>query len=323
VVVNLTPQEHRFVAEAARWAPSIHNSQPWRLHRLPTGLAIADDVTRSLPIIDPLGRDRTISCAAAAFNAWLALRCLGYDVRADLLPSDAPRDFLVTLALIGPRPANQAEARLHRMIPLRHTHRRVYRSNVVAEEDLLHLRQAAAAEGALLSVADPSHRRQLALLLHHAATAQFQNRQLRDEVERWIRRGTDPEADIDGIPSIALGTAPFPVDSLVHANTAEVPRPEEIESELARSTVLILSTREDTKLDWIMAGLALQRLLLTATGLGLVATFAEQPLQNPALRPQVTEALQIRGYPQVLLRIGRPLVDVPATPRRPIESLFA
>jgi nitroreductase len=325
VAVNLTPQEHEFVAEAARWAPSIHNSQPWRLHRIANGLAVSEDVTRSLPIVDPFGRDRTISCAAAIFNAWTALRCLGYDVQAELLPSSSSQeqDLLATLTVVGPSPAAETEAQLHRMIPLRRTHRRVYRSNVVAEEDLLHLREAAAEEGARLSVADPSHRRQLARLLHHAVTAQFQNPELRHEVEQWIRRGTEPEAAVDGIPSIALGTAPFPVDSLVHASTTEIPRPEEIESELARSTVLVLSTREDTKLDWVVAGLALERLLLTATGLGLVATFAEQPLQSPTLRPQVAEALRIWGYPQVLLRIGRPLVEVPRTPRRPVESLFS
>jgi nitroreductase len=323
MVVDLTTAEYRFIAEAARWAPSIHNSQPWRFHRLGNGLAVSEDISRGLPVVDPLGRDRAISCAAAAFNAWAAMRCLGYDVRTDLLPSGAPEGTLATLTAIGPRPATEAEAHLHRMIPLRHTHRRVYRSNVVAEEDLLHLRQAADSEGARLSVADPSHRRRLALLLHRAATAQYENPQLRREVERWIRRGTDPEAEVDGIPSAALGTDPFPVDSLVHASTTEVPGPEEIEKELARSTVLVLSTTEDTALDWLVAGLALERLLLAATGMGLVATFTEQPLQNPTLRPQVAEALRIWGHPQVLLRVGRPLVDVPRTPRRPIDSLLS
>ncbi len=211
---------------------------------------------------------------------------------------------------------------LHRMIPMRHTHRRVYRSNVVAEEDLLDMRQAVAAEGARLSVADPAARRRLAHLLRHAVRSQAEDPELRSEVERWVRRGGLPGSVVDGIPSSALGTSPFPVDSLVHGGTRGVPEPEEVEAELARSTVLVLSTREDTRLDWVVTGMALERLLLTATAKGLVATFAEQALQNRELRPQVAEVLEIWGHPQVLLRIGRPLVDAAATPRRPLTELF-
>lgn len=319
---RLAPEEHDLVGEAARRAPSIHNSQPWRLRRLASGLSVIDDVTRSVPVIDPTGRDRTISCGAAVFNAWTAMRSLGYDSAVELLPDPAEPGVLATLRALGPQPATEHEALLYRMIPLRHTHRRVYRSNVVAEEDLLDMRQAVAAEGARLSVADPASRRRLSHLLHRAAHAQAADPELRGEVERWVRRGAHPDSVVDGIPSSALGTSPFPVDSLVHAGTRGVPGAEEVEAELSRSTVLVVSTRDDTRLDWLIAGLALERLLLTATAKGLVATFTEQPLQDQQLRPQVAEALEIWGQPQVLLRVGRPLVDAAATPRRPLGELF-
>ena len=52
-VILLSAQETTAVAEAARWAPSIHNSQPWRLRRLPDGIAVLEDLSRSLPVIDP------------------------------------------------------------------------------------------------------------------------------------------------------------------------------------------------------------------------------------------------------------------------------
>lgn len=310
------------VGEAARWAPSIHNSQPWRLRRLADGIGVVDDIGRSVPVIDPSGRDRTISCGSALYNAAVALRALGYATQASLLPDPADPTLIGTVHAVGrARPGDQ-DVLLHRMIPLRHTHRRVYRSHLVAEEDLLDLRQAVAAEGARLSVAEPAARRRLAHLLRFAVQAQSEDPELREEVERWVRRGGHPSTLVDGIPSAALGTSPFPVDSLVHGGTRGVPAAEEVEAELARSTVLVVSTREDTRHDWVIAGLALERLLLTATAKGLVATFAEQALQNPTVRPQVAEALGIWGHPQVLLRVGRPLVDAPFTPRRPLRELF-
>jgi nitroreductase len=318
----LSQTELEQVGEAARWAPSIHNSQPWRLRRLVDGIGVVDDITRSVPVIDPCGRDRTISCGSALYNAAVALRALGYVTTSALMPDPADPALIGTVHTVARARASDQDVLLHRMIPLRHTHRRVYRSHLVAEEDLLDLRQAVAAEGARLSVAEPSARRRLAHLLSTAVRAQVADPELREEVERWVRRGGHLDALVDGIPSSALGTSPFPVDSLVHGGTRGVPDPEEVEAELARSTVLVVSTREDTRHDWVIAGLALERLLLTTTAKGLVATFAEQALQNPTVRPQVAEVLGIWGHPQVLLRVGRPLVDAPITPRRPLAELF-
>lgn len=318
----LQPGDLELVGEAARWAPSIHNSQPWRLRRLADGIAVVDDSTRSVPVIDPMGRDRTISCGSALYNAAVALRALGYATRSTLMPDPADSALIGSVQAIGRVDTAEQDVLLYRMIPLRHTHRRVYRSHLVAEEDLLDLRQAVAAEGARLSVAEPSARRRLAQLLRVAVQAQSEDPELREEVERWVRRSGHPAHLVDGIPSSALGTSPFPIDSLVHGGTRGVPDAEEVEAELARSTILVVSTREDTRHDWAVAGLALERLLLTATAKGLVATFAEQPLQNPAMRPQIAEALEIWGHPQVLLRVGRPLVDAPVTPRRPLNELF-
>jgi nitroreductase len=317
----ITRDETDIIGEAARWAPSIHNSQPWLLRRLPDGLAIREDITRSLPVIDPHGRDRLISCGSAVLNARLAMRALGFQPEVGLLPDPADPGLIAIIRAMGRRAPSEDDVRLYRMIPLRHTHRRIYRSHAVAEDDLLDLRQAASAEGARLSVADSAARRRLARLLRLAVREQSADAELRDEVERWVRR--DGRSHVDGIPSAALGTSPFPVDSLVHGGLRSTPEVSEVEDELARSTVLAISTREDSRHDWVIAGLALERLLLTATAKGLVATFTDQPLQDQAVRPGVADALGLWGQPQVLLRIGRALVDAPATPRRPLEELFS
>ncbi len=333
--VVLPPDEVTAVGEAARWAPSIHNSQPWSLRRLPDGVAVLEDPTRAVPVIDPRGRDRAISCGTAVLNARVTLRSRGYRTAVELLPrrvsgvadADVPatEQVIAVVRAVGREPAAPADVALATAVRLRHTHRRVYRSHVVAEEDLLELRHAVVGEGAKLSIADAASRRRLAHLLREAVLEQTDDAELRSEVERWVRRyarSGDPQPPVDGIPASALGTSPFPVDSLLHAGNSGVLPDQETEEEIARSTVLAISTREDTRRDWVVAGLALEHMLLTATVKGLVATFADQPLQSPRLRPEVAEAMGIWGVPQVLLRVGRALVDATPTPRRPLTELF-
>ena len=63
--------------------------------------------------------------------------------------------------------------------------------------------------------------------------------------------------------------------------------------------------------------------VMFATAKGLVATFTDQALQDPSVRPEVAETLGIWGKPQVLLRVGRALVEAPSTPRRALEELFS
>jgi len=254
-------------------------------------------------------------------NARVALRALGHVPGVEVLPDPAEPTLVGVVRSVGRREAHATDEMLHRMIPLRHTHRRVYRSHVVAEEDLLDLRQAVAAEGARLSVADPGARRRLAHLLRRAVRNQAADAELQQEVERWVRRDTGSDI-VDGIPLTALGTSPYPVDSLVHGGHRGVPEAGDVEEELARSTVLVVSTRDDSRHDWILAGMALERLLLAATAKGLVATFADQALQQHELRHEVADVLGIWGRPQVLFRIGRALVDAPATPRRPLEQIL-
>jgi hypothetical protein len=68
--------------------------------------------------------------------------------------------------------------------------------------------------------------------------------------------------------------------------------------------VFVLSTTTDTSTDWMNAGQALQRVLLTATMCGAAVALHSQPLEFPKLREFIRAQLRIPGYPQLLLRLG-------------------
>lgn len=70
-----------------------------------------------------------------------------------------------------------------------------------------------------------------------------------------------------------------------------------------------------------MAGQALQRVLLVARGLGLQASFLNQPVQVPALRFKLQHPLGRPGVAQVLPRLGYADDQLPASPRRPLADV--
>src|SRR5580700_9457070 len=52
----------RYVVTQAVWAPSVHNTQPWRFTADCRQISLYADFDRGLPVADPDGREMMISC---------------------------------------------------------------------------------------------------------------------------------------------------------------------------------------------------------------------------------------------------------------------
>ena len=75
-------------------------------------------------------------------------------------------------------------------------------------------------------------------------------------------------------------------------------------------------------MDQLVAGQALQRVLLTVVDLGLVSSMMSQPIEVPSARDQLRRSLRRSGFPQMALRIGygRP---GRISPRRVLDEVLA
>jgi nitroreductase len=313
------------MAEAARWAPSVHNTQPWRLRLRTDGLVVVVDDRYGLPALDPTGRLRTISCGAAVANAAAASVARGVGTRVQLLPEGPRGGAVARVVAVAPRTPTERDRRLAEGIPRRRTHRRLHPHEHIPADLLADLADTVADEGATLTVLDEHGRRVLSRLLVRAVREQQRRPELVAETRAWLR---DPvprqgERPTDGILRGSLATAPYPVDALVH-ETGQLPSTseEQLGQDLSTGNVVVLSTPADTRRDHLVAGMALQRLLLHLTALDLVAAYADQATQQPDTRGQVTALLHRPGRAQLVLRLGEPLVDVRTPPRRRLEDLL-
>jgi hypothetical protein len=293
-------------------APSVFNTQPWRIEVVGSTIELAADPDRTLYwSVDPYGRQAVVSCGAALFNMRVAAAHLGREVQVDTLPDDTG---LLARLVIGPRcRGDAADAKLHAAIRHRHTHRGPFAPRQVPGAVRFELVECARAEQATLVSIGGAQRRWLFDLVAFAEIILGQSPGYQADLFKWTGGGA---SRVDGIPVGAfgalshIGAPPMRDFGSAHgiAQRHEPFSPDPL--------VAILSTRADDTAAWLRAGQALQRVLLTARQRGLAASFLNQPLDDPAIRRDMVSA-GLGGFPQMILRLGYADGDV-ATPRRPI-----
>ena len=224
------------------------------------------------------------------------------------------------------RPLDPALVVLSEQVGRRHTYRGPMRERHISSHVFDALRTVAAQEGASLTVlAQPTVHRLLLLTEEADVLDSLDEDRLREQSD-WVG---GPRAD-EGIPSSALGPMPTapgsPVREFGVPNDDRNRRAGEFE---LHPTLAILSTAGDGPIDWLNAGAALQRVLLTLTRHGLSASFLNQPLERAHLRLWVAELVRPAGFPHMVLRVGQGTATpwgrregTESTPRRPLHAFF-
>ena len=298
------------VVEAATRAPSVHNTQPWRFIAHDDVVELWDDPARGLPVLDPDGRARLISCGAALALAEVAAAGLGVSTRTTLLPDGGTPEHLADLQLGASQPPDDAQRALAAAIGRRHTERGAFDESVdLPPETVRALASAVEANGCLLRVVEsPDDAAAVTVLLARADDVQSRDPAYRDELRQWTGRD---DASADGLPGSAIpATASADRGSSYRLRDFDADRgdqgpqwagePPRAEHPL----VVVIGTAADDAAAWLAAGQALGRLLLTATTRGLAASPMTQALEVQDTRARLGRDLGLVGHPQVVLRLG-------------------
>jgi hypothetical protein len=279
---------------AVQRAPSVRESQPWSFRIVASDrLELRANQDRWLKVADPRARGLAISCGAALFNLRMAIRVTGHNVAVWLLPDPAQDPYLlasveiVTGRTIGPAITHQE---LYDAIMRRRTNRSPFTGPPVKANVLVTMQVAAAKEQGWLRLLDrPATRRWL------RAADDAQRKLAADKLYQDELRRLAPDY-------LKLSGAGAPLPS------SQVER---------RPQLMVLSTDYDRPLDWLRAGQALQRALLTGTPFGVVASFLTQPLELRDMPGSTQPVLPRLGpwkwpraeVPQMVLRVGHATLE--------------
>jgi hypothetical protein len=315
----------RVVAEAV-WAPSVHNTQPWCFTADTQHIRMHADLGRRLTAADPDGREMMISCGAALFTARLALRSLGYVPVARVLPDPAVPSLVAELSWPRQAAVTEYERRLFSQVRRRRTHRGGFGPVPVSQALLAALREGAARDGATLHIiTDDGQRAALASLIETAECALRRDSEHVQELVRWTSPPGSPRAD--GVPATAYParaehTDPdFPGRDFAHGCGWGLPPLSTAPSFRTPGVVGLLTTADDRAADWVNAGQALQRILLTASTCGVAVAMHSQPLELDRPRELIRTRMSGGGYPQLVLRLGAVIQVATSVRRAPADVL--
>ena len=309
VTTRLTAaQALRRAAARATFAPSIHNSQPWRFILTKGVLEVHSDRSRQLHVLDPASRQMMISCGCALFNARVALAAAGYASVVERFPEPIRPGLLARLSVLDPdQPPAEELACLDSAIEQRHTNRRQFTEEQVPAQLIDTLLAAAGAEGAyLLPIRGERQQVTIAALSERAAAVEDADPAYRAELRAWT---TGEEDRCDGVRSFVMPRGEVGAGAL-----PDVPSG-------ASQCLLLLWTAGDNPFGWLHAGEALQRTLLELTRQGYVAGIMSQVAEVPWVRAMLRRELDLAGAPHLLLRVGRAPIT-PATRRRRLVEVL-
>jgi nitroreductase len=315
------------IAGTARWAPSLHNAQPWAFRVDTDAVDVLLDRSRTLRVADPRGRQALLGVGAAGGLVELTLSTMDFRTRLEPWPSPAEPDLAARVRVVGLRSAPETDRRLRVAVSARRTVRTPFRDDDVPVPLRVAWREMAETAGAGLRwVEGPGERIGVSALVAAGERLQQRDPAYLAELDRWTSAeaagegaGVPPEAW--GVTASAGHAAEFPLRDFAGGYDSGQSRPAgPLER---RPVVAILVTPEDLPADWLAGGRALVRVLLAAAAEGYAASYLNQPLELPGLRQELRDELRLDGWPQLVLRLGRPRGPLPPqAPRRAIADLL-
>ncbi len=275
---TVPPRTHlEWLARAAQQAPSGDNCQPWAFRLGAGGLDIFLDPGQDRSFFNVRQLASIIACGAAVQNVVSAAPGIGWTAVPALLPEPAREDHVATLSF-APRHGHADP--LGDAVWTRCTNRRAFDRRPVERHDQERL-VAAARPGRLLLLDDAPRIRELARLLYHADRIRVERRDLHEHFMGMTRFEPGEHSPGDGLPLANLHagaagdvflrlTRTWP--AMRAANVLGVGRLVALHSRIgmARSPLAgLVCAPSPSRRDFLEGGMALERVWLTATRLGL------------------------------------------------------
>ncbi len=304
------PERLRELLTWAERAPAARHPRPWRLEPIPEGVSLRADRARGLSPFDPEGRLMTLAAGAVVFNLRVAAAFYGLAACVTFLPDPRDADLLAEVRLSA---SEERDPDLFSLFPAL-VRRRAWRLAVEAEplpDDVFFSLACAAGRGpvGVRWVTNTAERAAIAGLVADGDRLLFADPAFRFEVGARVHGRVREDRDAgaaepsDGflpVPDLFPGLSSWFLSGF-DLGGLQAKRDFRVASE---APLLAVVHGEDTPCGWLSAGEEVERVLLSATRLGLVASFLNQPIEVRALRAALRSCLGLADWPLVLMRLG-------------------
>lgn len=319
----------RTAVSVARFAPSLHNTQPWQWRLAAGSMDLHTDRSRHMRVTDPKGRLMILSCGAALRYARIALQIQGFTHPSvhRIEHGRAATDEVLLARLTPAEHEEPTPASMHelRLMMQRHTDRGPVRDEPVPAGTLERLQQAGEKNDAQLHLFRDRQVTELAAITGQAQRLAEADPRRQAELDEW---STAHQRDGIGVPRSNVNTRPGrvrvtprrfgPARPLPPVDPAESPTD-------AAATYAVVHVPVDTPPAWLRAGEALVAIWLAATAAGVAVQPFSEAIEADTTRTRLTTLLGDTGYPMLVLRFGlaeRQPLNPPATPRLSVSQIL-
>ena len=303
-------------------APSLHNSQPWRWVADETGLHLYADPARVIHATDHAGRELMLSCGAVLDHLRVAMAVAGWDSSTERFPDPLNPDHVATLQFQPIAAASDEQYRRAAAITRRYTDRLPFEPPAHWSALQSALGRAVFEYDVLLDVIADEDRPALAEASRLTETLRRYDTSYVDELRWW----TSPFASDERLAQHLLVSS-------TEAARVDVARRFPPGSETQQrvnvghdqSKIVVLSTRDDTRLDVLRCGEALSAVLLECAMAGMATCTLTHMTELAQSRKIVAQLTGTPGLPQLLIRVGRSAATgrrIPHTARRPVTEVL-
>lgn len=308
------------ILDYARYAPSVHNTQPWLFKREGNGATIFLNQERRLEAGDPVGRQTWISIGCCVEALVVAACAAGFSTRVEL-----SNENQIKIGFKSSPAVNNHDKSLALAIKDRFTDRSIYSRKAVSTESLEIIRSTSAAKGIKVIVSeDPKLISTVANLTSKGIRLALSNPEFRDELSRFVvppfkKRG-------DGIPtrSLRLNTLGglLELASLRFGLNVKKRAKDEYKTWLSSSALVLVLSQGDTKEYWMNAGRTYMRCALEATGQGLRSATSAAAVEAADFHEDIEKMLGLNQRLQAIIRVGYGQSPPVYSPRLALDKLM-
>jgi len=319
IVDELLDANFEAIIDAARYAPSVHNTQPWRVKRLNDGIYITLDEVHTLTYGDPTGRESVMSLGIFAEAIIMVAAAIGLSVKS--------LDFSSNELTITFKHAKSIGSfdKIKNLLRNRVTDRSIYRSTNLTKKQISNIKNSWLGKEAQIHVIDDDKTlEELAGLTAQGISLALTNPAFRTElsgllIEPWSSKKRGISVRSLYIPSMLQLIEPvfmkFGIGLKAEARL-------EKRRWQSASAAVCITTPGDMPKYWLAAGRAYMRVAICIESLGLSQATSAATVEASNFHEDVEELLEVTQRLQSTIRIGLGSPRKMHSPRVDLDSII-